>query len=133
MRASTLQDFESQNMVLVAQVSCANTLPNCAQNRRRLRRTRPALRLPTASSGPSAYTAPDVHFPAGNLERDLATFNSFGEAMDTSPGVRALRIHKLAIVRTWARGRCMLRLSRPRQQTRCRGSGLAYKGKHRLR
>jgi UDPglucose 6-dehydrogenase len=92
----------SINMVLVAQVSCANTIAElCEKIGADYGEIVPALRL-DRRIGPSAYISPGMGISGGNLERDLATFNSFGDAMGTSTGVVRAWQHNSGYRRNWA-------------------------------
>ena len=92
----------SINMVLVAQVSCANTIAElCEKIGADYGEIVPALRL-DRRIGPSAYISPGMGISGGNLERDLATFNRFGDAMGTSTGVVRAWQHNSGYRRNWA-------------------------------
>jgi UDPglucose 6-dehydrogenase len=92
----------SINMVLVAQVSCANTIAElCEKIGADYGEIVPALRL-DRRIGPYAYISPGLGISGGNLERDLATFNNFGDAMGTSTGVVRAWQHNSGYRRNWA-------------------------------
>ncbi|WP_454645530.1 nucleotide sugar dehydrogenase [Bradyrhizobium liaoningense] len=92
----------SINMVLVAQVSCANTIAElCEKIGADYGEIVPALRL-DRRIGPYAYISPGMGISGGNLERDLATFNNFGDAMGTSTGVVRAWQHNSGYRRNWA-------------------------------
>jgi UDPglucose 6-dehydrogenase len=52
--------------------------------------------------GAYAYISPGMGISGGNLERDLATFNSFGDALGTSIGVVRAWQHNSGYRRNWA-------------------------------
>jgi UDPglucose 6-dehydrogenase len=92
----------SINMVLVAQVSCANTIAElCEKIGADYGEIVPALRL-DRRIGPYAYIGAGMGISGGNLERDLATFSSFGDAMGTSTGVVRAWQHNSGYRRNWA-------------------------------
>jgi UDPglucose 6-dehydrogenase len=92
----------SINMVLVAQVSCANTIAElCEKIGADYGEIVPALRL-DRRIGAYAYISPGMGISGGNLERDLATFNSFGDALGTSIGVVRAWQHNSGYRRNWA-------------------------------
>jgi len=92
----------SINMVLVAQVSCANTIAElCEKVGADYGEIVPALRL-DRRIGAYAYISPGMGISGGNLERDLATFNSFGDALGTSIGVVRAWQHNSGYRRNWA-------------------------------
>ena len=92
----------SINMVLVAQVSCANTIAElCEKIGADYDEIVPALRL-DRRIGAHAYISPGMGISGGNLERDLATFNSFGDALGTSIGVVRAWQHNSGYRRNWA-------------------------------
>jgi UDPglucose 6-dehydrogenase len=92
----------SINMVLVAQVSCANTIAElCEKIGADYGEIGPALRL-DRRIGAYAYISPGMGISGGNLERDLATFNSFGDALGTSIGVVRAWQHNSGYRRNWA-------------------------------
>lgn len=92
----------SINMVLVAQVSCANTIAElCEKIGADYGEIVPALRL-DRRIGAYAYISPGMGISGGNLERDLATFNGFGDALGTSTGVVRAWQHNSAYRRNWA-------------------------------
>src|ERR1700736_2581922 len=92
----------SINMVLVAQVSCANTIAElCEKIGADYSEIIPALRL-DRRIGAHAYISPGMGISGGNLERDLATFNSFGDALGTSTGVVRAWQHNSSYRRNWA-------------------------------
>jgi UDPglucose 6-dehydrogenase len=92
----------SINMVLVAQLSCANTIAElCEKIGADYGEIVPALRL-DRRIGPAAYISPGMGISGGNLERDLATFNRLGDAMGTSTGVVRAWQHNSAYRRNWA-------------------------------
>ena len=92
----------SINMVLVAQVSCANTIAElCEKIGADFGEIVPALRL-DRRIGSYAYISPGMGISGGNLERDLATFNSFGDALGTSTGVVRAWQHNSFYRRNWA-------------------------------
>jgi UDPglucose 6-dehydrogenase len=92
----------SINMVLVAQLSCANTIAElCEKIGADYGEIAPALRL-DRRIGPSAYISPGMGISGGNLERDLATFNRLGDAMGTSTGVVRAWQHNSGYRRNWA-------------------------------
>jgi UDPglucose 6-dehydrogenase len=92
----------SINMVLVAQVSCANTIAElCEKIGADYGEIVPALRL-DRRIGAHAYISPGMGIAGGNLERDLATFNSLGDAMGTSTGVVRAWQHNSGYRRNWA-------------------------------
>jgi UDPglucose 6-dehydrogenase len=92
----------SINMVLVAQLSCANTIAElCEKIGADYGEIVPALRL-DRRIGPSAYISPGMGISGGTLERDLATFNRLGDAMGTSTGVVRAWQHNSAYRRNWA-------------------------------
>jgi len=92
----------SINMVLVAQVSCANTIAELCENiGADYGEIVPALRL-DRRIGAHAYISPGMGISGGNLERDLATFNSFGDALGTSIGVVRAWQHNSGYRRNWA-------------------------------
>ena len=92
----------SINMVLVAQVSCANTIAElCEKIGADYGEIVPALRL-DRRIGAYAYISPGMGISGGNLERDLATFNSFGDAFGTSTGVVRAWQHNSGYRRNWA-------------------------------
>jgi UDPglucose 6-dehydrogenase len=92
----------SINMVLVAQVSCANTIAElCEKIGADYGEIVPALRL-DRRIGAHAYISPGMGISGGNLERDLATFNALGDALGTSIGVVRAWQHNSSYRRTWA-------------------------------
>ena len=92
----------SINMVLVAQVSCANTIAElCEKIGADYGEIVPALRL-DRRIGAYAYISPGMGISGGNLERDLATFNNFGDAMGTFTGVVRAWQHNSGYRRNWA-------------------------------
>jgi UDPglucose 6-dehydrogenase len=92
----------SINMVLVAQVSCANTIAELCENiGADYGEIVPALRL-DRRIGQHAYISPGMGISGGNLERDLATFNSFGDALGTDIGVVQAWQHNSGYRRNWA-------------------------------
>ena len=92
----------SINMVLVAQVSCANTIAElCEKIGADYGEIVPALRL-DRRIGAYAYISPGMGISGGNLERDLATFNSFGDALGTSIDVVRAWQHNSGYRRNWA-------------------------------
>ena len=92
----------SINMVLVAQVSCANTIAElCEKIGADYGEIVPALRL-DRRIGAYAYISPGMGISGGNLERDLATFNYFGDAMGTATGVVRAWQHNSGYRRNWA-------------------------------
>jgi UDPglucose 6-dehydrogenase len=92
----------SINMVLVAQVSCANTIAELCENiGADYGEIVPALRL-DRRIGAYAYISPGMGISGGNLERDLATFNSFGDALGTSIDVVRAWQHNSGYRRNWA-------------------------------
>jgi UDPglucose 6-dehydrogenase len=92
----------SINMVLVAQVSCANTIAELCENiGADYGEIVPALRL-DRRIGSYAYISPGMGISGGNLERDLATFNNFGDALGTSTGVVRAWQHNSGYRRNWA-------------------------------
>lgn len=92
----------SINMVLVAQVSCANTIAElCEKIGADYGEIVPALRL-DRRIGAYAYISPGMGISGGNLERDLATFNSFGDEFGTAIGVVKAWQHNSGYRRNWA-------------------------------
>jgi UDPglucose 6-dehydrogenase len=92
----------SINMVLVAQVSCANSIAElCEKIGADYGEIVPALRL-DRRIGAYAYISPGMGISGGNLERDLATFNSFGDALGTDIGVVKAWQHNSGYRRNWA-------------------------------
>jgi UDPglucose 6-dehydrogenase len=92
----------SINMVLVAQVSCANTIAElCEKIGADYGEIVPALRL-DRRIGAHAYISPGMGISGGNLERDLATFNGLGDALGTSIGVVRAWQHNSSYRRSWA-------------------------------
>ncbi|MEH2483541.1 UDPglucose 6-dehydrogenase [Nitrobacteraceae bacterium AZCC 2146] len=92
----------SINMVLVAQVSCANTIAELCENiGADYGEIVPALRL-DRRIGAYAYISPGMGISGGNLERDLATFNNFGDALGTDIGVVRAWQHNGGYRRNWA-------------------------------
>ncbi|KZD20666.1 nucleotide sugar dehydrogenase [Tardiphaga robiniae] len=92
----------SINMVLVAQVTCANTIAELCENiGADYGEIVPALRL-DRRIGAYAYISPGMGISGGNLERDLATFNNFGDALGTSTGVVRAWQHNSGYRRNWA-------------------------------
>lgn len=92
----------SINMVLVAQVSCANTIAElCEKIGADYGEIVPALRL-DRRIGAYAYISPGMGISGGNLERDLTTFNNFGDALGTSIGVVQAWQHNSGYRRNWA-------------------------------
>jgi UDPglucose 6-dehydrogenase len=92
----------SINMVLVAQVSCANTIAElCEKIGADYDEIVPALRL-DRRIGAYAYISPGMGISGGNLERDLATFNNLGDELGTSIGVVRAWQHNSSYRRNWA-------------------------------
>ena len=92
----------SINMVLVAQVSCANTIAElCETIGADYGEIVPALRL-DRRIGAHAYINPGMGISGGNLERDLATFVNFGDAFGTATGVVRSWQHNSGYRRNWA-------------------------------
>lgn len=92
----------SINMVLVAQVSCANTIAElCEKIGADYGEIVPALRL-DRRIGTYAYISPGMGISGGNLERDLATFNNLGDALGTDIGVVKSWQHNSGYRRNWA-------------------------------
>lgn len=92
----------SINMVLVAQVSCANSIAElCEKIGADYGEIVPALRL-DRRIGAYAYISPGMGISGGNLERDLATFNNFGDAYGTDISVVKSWQHNSGYRRNWA-------------------------------
>ena len=123
----------SINMVLVAQVSCANTIAElCEKIGADYDEIVPALRL-DRRIGAYAYISPGMGISGGNLERDLATFNSFGDALGTSTGVVRAWQHNSGYRRNWALRTVHATVLRPGSRPAHRGAGPRLQGEHRFR